>query len=502
MKPLPLLILLLALGAAGALVLWERDPVEAVREAEAPDGPPMVSLVNPATAQLQPGDSPESLRKQIAILEGQVEYLQGQVEALREENEGLIERLGTLGMKGGAKPDAMTRPPVGEPPDEMDYVTLGSELMALRKLQSLPIPVLTAPQAEVEKVILASLKRQWPGDRAERFTRALAALGAIPATADWLPQRAALLARQICGWYDEQSETIYLVEKTATEGAMPPPTDPVMALAHGHLSREFGKTLLGDVATLSTDARLAREALLRADASLIRLLQSLKKPLPPAPDALPAEDPDHPLNQVPIPVFLREMELFGFGRGFEFAQSLHSAGDFQQLTNAYTRPPVTTAEVMDTELYFNTERPSPTVIEWPEHKDMIATALWDDSLGKLACFTFLKAYNAEQDAGEAMKGWCADRLLAFPSSAGKRDHAVWQTLWSSAGDAKAFFKTLHNALCQRYDLPVREITDYAPITVRAQNREVTLMINRQGAGVLLIEADDTAFAKTARDNFE
>ena len=45
----------------------------------------------------------EDLNKQIILLEGQVEYLQGQVGALQDENAKLLEKMGTLGMKGVLK---------------------------------------------------------------------------------------------------------------------------------------------------------------------------------------------------------------------------------------------------------------------------------------------------------------------------------------------------------------------------------------------------------------
>ena len=53
------------------------------------------------------GESVEDLRKQIDLLLGQNEYLQGQVQVLQDENAQLIQKLGTLGMKGGAQPTAM-----------------------------------------------------------------------------------------------------------------------------------------------------------------------------------------------------------------------------------------------------------------------------------------------------------------------------------------------------------------------------------------------------------
>ena len=77
---------------------------------------------------------PEDLQKQIVLLEGQVEYLQGQVGALQDENAQLLQKLGTLGMKGTPKMD-----PPPDDADPPDYVGMGLEMMKFRKLQALPL---------------------------------------------------------------------------------------------------------------------------------------------------------------------------------------------------------------------------------------------------------------------------------------------------------------------------------------------------------------------------
>ena len=497
MKPGVLLSFLVAAGIVAAGLLWQRGKYEIeVREPTVPrtgDASPA-----PAGAPGEPAETSGDLKKQITLLEGQVEYLQGQVQALQEENAMLIQKLGTLGMKGGAPAPSIPAAP------DLDYVSLSVDLMAMRKIQALPVPVIPAPQEEVEKTILAWLKRQQPGDASLRQGRALAALGAIPEAVDVLPLRAALLARQVCGWYDGPQDTLFVVDASAApQGVPPPPRDPVLAASYGLLMREFERGLLPeDGSALTTDARLARAALLGGDAALMRLLQGLKNPQPPDSSALPAEDPDHPLNQVPMPVFLRELELFPFNRGFEFAQSLHSLGEFKQVSAAYGRPPASTAEILDTELYLTLDRPPATRIDWPGAGDLLKQAFWDDSLGQFACFTLLRAYSANEDAGEATRGWVADRLLAFPAASGPRDHAVWQTLWRDAATARKFFVALAHGLFQRYDQPPGDSSKLRDLEIAVQGRHVRLALNRQEAGVLLVDAADAAFAKNVRDKLE
>ena len=170
-----------------------------------------------------------------------------------------LEVSGSQPMPVPERPGAAMTVPIPAPPD-VDYVSLGVDLMATRKLQALPVAVIPAPQAEVEKIILAWLRRQLPGDASQRQGRALAALGVIPEAVDVLPLRSALLARQVCGWYDAEKDTLFVVDAAAAPpGTMPPPTEPVLAMAHGQLLREFQKTLLPEGTALTTDARLARE---------------------------------------------------------------------------------------------------------------------------------------------------------------------------------------------------------------------------------------------------
>lgn len=507
-KPATFLVILISLGVIAGVWLWSGLPRADALLPGAPGAPAETITAKEQPAAPRPVEATEDLKKQITLLEGQVEYLQGQVKALQDENAGLIQKLGSLGMKGAPMADRPSTPGLkeDEPPD---YVTLGTELLSLRKLRAVPMVTVLAPQAEVEKSILAWLKRRFPGDESQRQSKALAALGVIPQPVDILPLRAALMVRQLGGWFDAESETVFLVDPQAAPDKPPPPTDPVLALAFAQVLRDYQNALFPETQTrFTTDAQVAREAVIGGDAALTRFLYSLKNPVPVNANELPPSDPDHPFNEVPLPLFLREMHLFAFTRGFEFAQSLHSAGDFKQLSSAYSRPPASTAEIIDPEIYLAENPPPPVKIEWPDAAVAGARPYWDDTLGRYASFVLLRAHNPDEAAFDAVKNWRADRLLAFAAEGSTRDHIVWQTQWPGAGDARLFFKALRSSLLQRYDQPGADAAagdggdgEAAMLEFSAQERFIHLSRNRQGAGVLLIDAATGDFRKAARERF-
>jgi hypothetical protein len=468
MKPNPavLLLVLLALGGMAGLFLSGMKP-------ESPTAKEAPAEVMPAPL---PAGSVDDLQKQIVLLQGQIEYLQGQNDALKDENAALVQKLGTLGMKN--------TPPVVMKDDDVapDFVGMGLEMMKMRKLHALPMVTTTVSQAEVEEAILKWLKQQQPGDAAKKLSRGLTALGWIPEAVDPLPLRAALLARQLGGWYDAESETMLTIDPSTASGASVTDNEP-LGIAFGQLLREYGSTLFQPQhGPLTTDMRIARESLISGDAALTRFLHSLQNPASAPKDDLPAEDPDHPFNQVPMPAFLREMALFPFSRGFDFAQTLHSAGNFAQLNAAYSRPPINTAEVIEPEVYLNPERPAPQEIKLDDVKLGGALPFLDDRLGKFACATALRMHNDDEAAGEGTRGLVADRLLCWAADGGaKRDHAAWQTLFQDKASADAFVKAMLNSLRQRY-----ETKGEAEFT--AQGRFVALVRNRGEAGVVLIDA--------------
>ncbi|MCB1208155.1 MAG: hypothetical protein KDK97_02450, partial [Verrucomicrobiales bacterium] len=304
---------------------------------------------------------------------------------------------------------------------------------------------------------------------------------------------------QIGGWYDATAETLFTVDASASPPGTIPPNTEALAIALGQLMREYGPSLLppdSNKSKLSLDARLAREALIGGDAALTRFLNDLQRGVGPPTDEIPIDDPDHPLNQVPMPHFLRQLALFPFNQGFEFAQSLHATGQFTQLNACYRRPPGSTLEVIDTSLYLGDQRALLLPVTLPTTDVSGKQAYWDDTLGWFACVTALRMFNEDAIAAEGARGWRGDRLLAWPS-AGQRDHAAWQTVWVDEASASAFFKAMSAVLIQRYELKTANPGAAGDLALDPPGRTVRGSRNRDGRGVLLIDAGSMEFALEA-----
>ncbi len=476
-SPVALLLILLVSGIGVAWFL--RDPEE-VQSAK----------VSPEVVETQLEESEENLKKQIRLLEGQVEYLQGQVGALQDDNTKLLQKLSQQGQRGIPKMDS-----VPAPADELpDFTGIELEMLNYRKLQALPLSSRGVGLSEVEKAILAWLRSQQPGDEAPKLALALRALGWIDAPVDPLPPLAAVLARQLGGWYDAKAGTLLVVDDPPAPG-MPAP-DRAFAVAFGQLLREYGVILFPGKQSMTTDERLARLALIIGDAALTRFLFSLEKAIPRATSNLPPEDPDHPLNQVQMPVYLKELALFPFARGFELAQSLHSTGGFAQINAAYSAPPATCAEVIEPERLLEAQRPMLIKAGPHQVKMMGETPFLEDRLGRFATFTALRAYVSDEEAGRAVQGWVGDRLLAYAAPEHDRDQALWETAWDSRESALAFFKAMRSCLTQRYDAKPT-LDSVTELHLQAADRVIRLLILGEGKAVRLVDAAEAKFAEAA-----
>ena len=117
-------------------------------------------------------------------------------------------------------------------------------------------------------------------------------------------------------------------------------------------------------------------------------------------------------------------------------------------------------------------------------------------MGPYAALVFLKRYNADEAAGEAIKGWMSDRFLAYAlkGDLARRGHAVWQTRWASAAQMDKFYQAMQECLHQFYDAK----SDSAEaLHFQAQGRSILLQRIKAENSVLLIDAASEGFASQA-----
>jgi hypothetical protein len=509
-RSIVLFIVLAAAGVLAGITLSNRAPSPGATPAAAPPpaSAPRLGDAADAMAVLAPADSSKgsSQNPQIRILQNQVGYLEEQVKALQKENSELIDKLASLTRKPeSATPSA---PPLSSPPcdpgaptvaDEPDFVGIGIELLKIRGIKDIPLPTVTVPRAEVEKRINAWLATQVSADHGKLQGRALAALGVIPEPVDTMVLKAAFLSHQIGGWYDPAEQTLFLARQEEGGIVNDAAKENALALSYGCLLKRFGPSLYPkNVKVATLDARISRDCLIAGDAALLRFLHAMQNPKTGGGGGV-GEDPDDPSRGVPIPNYLRELELLPFAVGFDFMQAMHSIGEWDQVNATYQRPPVAGAEVMDSRVYLSEVPFTPRAIEFPDPVVNGLTPFWQDTLGPMATVTLLKQRVAEALASDTAPGWVNDRLMAYAADGKPRGHVVWQTLWRDTDAADGFFSAARQWLQGRYKdaKPASEGSEAGVFTMENGERFVQLQRTHGGKGVMLVDGADAGFVKAA-----
>lgn len=513
-----LFFVLAAAGIVAGVALSRRAGEKTITPvAQQPVPAPDLAGAASAISALAPNDAPKAgaslaQNPQVKVLQDQIAYLEQQVRALQKENSQLIDKLASLTRKPDAPFPATTLPsppcnpgnptPQAEAPD---FVGIGIELLRLRGIQDIPIPTVSVPRAEVEKRIVKWLATQVTAEHGKLQGRALAALGAIPEAVDTIALKASFLSHQIGGWYDPAEQTLFLARQEGEgtgEREKEKEKENALALSYGCLLKHFGPALYpknSKVATL--DARLSRDCLIAGDAALMRFLHALQNPKEGGGGGV-GEDPDDPSRAVPIPNFLRELELLPFAVGFDFMQAMHSIGEWDQVNATYHRPPIAGVEALDAQVYLSETPFTPRRIEFADVSVNGATPFWQDTLGAMATVVLLKQRVPEALAADTAPGWANDRLLAYGAGDKTRGNVVWQSLWRDSDAADAFFSTLRQWLQGRYKNATQPAQSPAGV-FRIENGErfVHLQRTHNGTGVILVDAAEAEFTKSAALKF-
>ena len=478
-RPITLLLTLMLFAIGGGIWLTRMQP----SPGEAPRGGGSSSRAD--AAKNEEAGLPD---QRMANLENMVVYLQDQVKALENENKGLRDQLSKKREKVEVTPCTPPAKPMTDD-DAPDFTGIGIELIKVREIHALPVNKEDAQRADVEKRILSWLTQGLPEGYGKAQGRAFAALGAIPEPVDTLALKAGLLSHQLGGWYDAGDATLHLVP--GPEGGL----ENALALAYAELFRAYGDRLFPkEGKVMTTDERLARECLLGGDTSFTRLMHSLKNPAKGGGGGV-GEDPDDPSRSVPIPNFLREMALIPFNMGMDFVKALHSIGEFEQVNAAYERPPLTGAEVLDSQIYLAEQAPAMPPVVWTDVRLNGQPPLWDDRLGVLCMALLLKQHVADPIAVEAVSGWANDRCLVYAADGKPRDHVAWQTMWKDTNSADGFFSAMRQSLTGRYKgiAPANDAPK-GVFRLAGPERHVILQRTNGGKGVLYIDAADAAAA--------
>jgi len=347
----------------------------------------------------------------------------------------------------------------GEAPNEEQAAAFDRVAEETADLRELPI------EEEIVEVFLSreelaerlprDMEEDYPAAEAEADARAWAAFGLIPPGTDLRRLYTDLLAEQVAGFYDPETNEMFVIG-----GDFGPLEEFTYSheVVHALQDQHLGLDELTDVepGEISDDAGLAMTALYEGDATVASLDYVLANPALAARIAGGAlvDQPETPVLNAAPPVLALWL-MFPYLGGQPFVEAIRADGGWDAVDAAYDDLPVSSEQILHPEKYLG-ERDAPTPVDLPDLAPTLGAG-WEivdeNNLGELQVAIMLadlepgQGLNAmtgaialPEAANAAAAGWDGDWYQLWGN--GDREVLAWRSVWDSEEDAAAFAAAL------------------------------------------------------------
>lgn len=371
------------------------------------------------------------------------------------------------------------------------------ETSEIRELSILrPVKSGAQSRSEIEHMVVRNLDEQTTPAEMHATELALRKLGLVPEGFQYRQFVIKLLTEQVAGYYDPKVQEFYLADWIELEGQKP-----VMAheLTHALQDQHFNLRRFEQWPKGDGDAELAAHALIEGDATLAMTLYMAKNPLVAlaflrslGSTATSSEE----FKQAPRA--LRESLVFPYQEGSEWATQLYKRGGWQMVSDAFTKLPQSTEQIMHPEKYFIHE--APLKIALPDVRNLLGPG-WKridyDVNGEWSYYLILDEYiRAAAESKRAAAGWAGDRYELYQGTKPGDIFLAQMTAWDSENDAREFFDAYVKRTWRRYEnAKPKEIASTEVPGVQAEKRdrqawqttEGDVVVELRGSRVLILE---------------
>ena len=291
--------------------------------------------------------------------------------------------------------------------------------------------------------LLEIVERELPPGVRESQDRVAVALGLVEPGTSYFDMYLSLLEQEIAGFYDDATETFYILADTPR--AM---QAPVMAheLFHALQDQRWGiENVVGNGEWL-TDVTLATQALIEGDALAVMAAFMLNGPDQVTGDTLARQammlslGDAATMNTSGVPSAMWAQLVFPYSVGLAFVFELVQPGDWSPIDAVYDDPPQSTEQVMHPERYTN--RDVPTWLDFqatvPGGERYLADVFGEFMIAE-SLRQVLADHVSDGSCDRAADGWDGDRLEAYQfADFPDRDVIVWASVWDDASEADGF----------------------------------------------------------------
>ncbi len=319
--------------------------------------------------------------------------------------------------------------------------------------------------------------------RAEEIT--LKKFGFIPQDYDLRARTVELLTEQAAAFYDFKKKKLFVLEGASSQlqqAAL------VHELAHALADQHFNLEKFIDLGGKSDDASTARMAVMEGQASWLMseyAARQMGRSLNDARGLVETMAGVEGSGQFPVfdkaPLYIRETLLFPYTSGMLFQHTVYEELGKAGFAEVFRRPPVTTQQILHSNLYFSHRQPTVPVLpayatngDWRE----VATG----TVGELDHSILLRPVLGKQDAAALAAKWSGGRYRIVEPKEGQAVVLAYASDWQSDTDAEAFFKAYELVLkgkWKTFDVRRREANliqgrgDDGEFQMRREARRVT-----------------------------
>jgi hypothetical protein len=305
-------------------------------------------------------------------------------------------------------------------------------------------------RADIERMIVKNLDADTTPAEMHSAEVLLKAFGLAPKEFAYRAFLIKLLTEQVAGYYDPKAQQFYLADWIELDGQKPVMAHELThALQDQHFNlKRFEKWPKGD-----SDAELAAHALIEGDATLAMTLYMAKNPLIALAfiRSLGAQEvATEQFKQAPRA--LRESLLFPYEQGSEWATQLYRRGGWEMVSQAFTKLPQSSEQILHAQKYFAYEAPQKLIL--PDFKSILGPE-WkridEDVNGEWGCYLILDEFlNNESESKGAAGGWGGDRFVLYEIGRTREIFLAQLTAWDTAADAREFFDAYAKRTAKKY----------------------------------------------------
>lgn len=305
-------------------------------------------------------------------------------------------------------------------------------------------------RADIQQMIIKNLDADTTPEEMHAAEVLLRAFGLAPQEFAYRSFLIKLLTEQVAGYYDPKAQQFYLADWIELEGQKPVMAHELThALQDQHFNlKRFEKWPKGD-----SDAELAAHALIEGDATLAMTLYMAKNPLVALAFIRSLGSQEIATEQLKqAPRALRESLLFPYEQGSAWATQLYRRGGWEMVSQAFTKLPQSSEQVLHADKYFSYEAPQKLTL--PDFKSVLGPS-WKridyDVNGEWGYFLILDEFlNNATESKQASAGWGGDRFALYETSKPGEMFVAQLTAWDTPQDAKEFFDAYSQRTGKRY----------------------------------------------------